>query len=391
MQDQSGALVPGAKIVVQHAATGENRQVVSDDKGEYTVAELPPGIYTVSIEKEGFRRMEERGLTLEVDQTARLDIQLQIGSLAEVLEVTALVPLLNTESAMKGDVIVRREMIDIPLNGRDFADLAYLVPGVGEKAQGGSGSNFAVNGARADNTNFIIDGFNDQNPRAGGVQASPPLDAMMEFKMQTTGYSAEYGRLAGGTMNMVLRSGTNRVHGALFEFLRNDAFDARGFFDPAKTKLRRNQFGAMLDGPVYIPKLYRGRDRTFFLFSWESYRQSLGDSQISRVPTELERLGNFSRSPDVDGLPARLVDPLSGGASGACASGKTGACFPGNIIPASRLDSIAKQVMAYYPAPNRSDPVNNYYGLANDPDRGTVSWPNSISGCAVPTTYRSVC
>jgi hypothetical protein len=168
---------------------------------------------------------------------------------------------------------------DIPLDGRDFADLAYLVPGVGQKAQGGNGSNFGVNGARTDNTNFVIDGFNNQNPRGGGAQARPPLDSMMEFKMQTTGYSAEYGRLAGGTMNMVLKSGTNRLHGTLFEFLRNDALDARGFFDPVKTKLHCNQFGAVADGPVYLPKLYNGRDRTFFLFNWEGYRQVTGNSK----------------------------------------------------------------------------------------------------------------
>ena len=205
----------------------------------------------------------ERGFTLEVDQTARLDLELQIGLVSETVQVTASVPLLNTENAMRGDVIVSREMTDIPLDGRDFADLAYLVPGVAQKAQGASGSNFSVNGARSDNTNFIMDGFNDQSPRGGTAQARPTIDAMMEFKMQTTGYSAEYGRLAGGTMNMALKSGTNRLHGTLFEFVRNDAFDARSYFDGEKTKLRRNQFGAVLDGPVYIPKLYNGRIALF--------------------------------------------------------------------------------------------------------------------------------
>jgi len=365
--DQSGAVIPGAQITVRHVATGESREVVSDEKGEYTVAELVPGDYRIMVRKEGFRRLDERGLTLEVNQTARLDLQLQVGALSEVVEVTASVPLLNTENPMKGDVIVSREMADIPLNGRDFGDLAFLVAGVSEKAEGGQGSSFAVNGARADNTNFVIDGFNNRNVRLGAAQARPNLDAMQEFKMQTTGYSAEYGRLAGGTMNMVLKSGTNRAHGTVFEFVRNDAFDARGFFDPAKTKLRRNQFGAILDGPVYIPKVYNGRDRTFFLFSWESYRQIVGASQLARVPTLLERAGNFSQSLDVDGKPAKLVDPLNGAAN-ACVSGKTGNCFAGNIIPAARFDSIAKQVMPYYPLPNRGG-VNNYYAVANDPDR----------------------
>jgi hypothetical protein len=322
VQDQTGALVPEAIIVLRHVETGETRQVKSDAAGEYAVANLAPGEYRLMVEKEGFRRLDERGITLEVDQTARLDFELQVGSVAEVVEVEASVPLLNTESAMKGDVVVSQEMVDIPLDGRDFADLAYLVPGVGQKAQGANGSNFAVNGARSDNTNFVIDGFNDQNPRGGTAQARPPIDSMMEFKMQTTGYSAEYGRLAGGTMNMVLKTGTNRLHGTLFEFLRNEDLDARDFFDPVKTKLRRNQFGAVLDGPVYLPKIYDGRNRTFFLFNWEGYRQVVGNSRISRVPAGLERQGDFSQSPDIDGKAAKLVDPLSGGGSGACVRGR---------------------------------------------------------------------
>jgi hypothetical protein len=367
VQDPSGALILDARILVRHVETGELREAKTDEKGEYTVANLPPGQYRITVEKDGFHRLEDRDVTLETDQTARLDFKLQVGAVSEVIEVQATVPLLNTESAMKGDVIVSREMVDIPLDGRDFADLAYLVPGVGEKAQGGQGSNFAVNGARADNTNFVVDGFYNQNIKGGGAQARPTVDSMMEFKMQTTGYSAEYGRLAGGTMNMVLKSGSNRLHGTLFEFLRNDALDTRGFFDPAKTKLRRNQFGAVLDGPVYFPKLYNGHDRTFFLFNWESYRQVTGSSLLTRVPTSLERQGDFTQSLDVDAKPAVLVDPFSSTVSGACVSGKIGNCFPGNKIPASRFDRMAGQVMTYYPAPNRAG-VNNYYALATEPD-----------------------
>jgi hypothetical protein len=365
--DPTGAVIPEAKITVRHTATRALREVLSDASGEYTVANLPSGNYRIFVEKDGFRRLDERGLTLEMEQTARLDFHLQVGQVSEVVEVQASVPLLNTESPVKGDVIVAREMMDIPLDGRDFADLAYLVPGVGQKAQGGNGSNFAVNGARTDNTNFVVDGFNNQNPRGGTAQARPPIDAMQEFKMQTTGYSAEYGRLAGGSMNMVLKTGTNRLHGSLFEFLRNDLLDARKFFDPAKTKLRRNQFGAVADGPVYIPRLYDGRNRTFFLFNWEGYRQVTGNSRLARTPTPAEMQGDFSDSYDVDGKRAMLVDPFSGGASGACVTGKIGHCFPGNRIPASRVDPIARQVMAYYPAPNR-DSVNNYYVVSGDPD-----------------------
>jgi hypothetical protein len=372
--DQTGATIPDAKVSVRQIDTNQVREVTTDDKGEYTMTNLPPGEYRINVEKIGFRRLEEQGITLELDQTARLDFSLQVGAISETVEVQASAPLLNTETAIKGDVIVSKEMMDIPLDGRDFADLAYLVPGVSQKAQGGNGSNFAVNGARSDNTNFTIDGFFDENPRGGAAQARPTIDSMMEFKMQTTGYSAEYGRLAGGTMSMVLKSGTNRLHSTLFEFLRNDAVDARGFFDPLKTKLRRNQFGAVVNGPVYVPKLYNGKDRTFFLFNWEAYRQINGVASITQVPTALERQGDFSRSVDVNNRPVSLPDPFSGGKSGACASGKLGTCFPGNIIPKDRFDPIAMKVMAYYPLPNLPG-VNNYYSASNDPD----SWDSLVA------------
>ncbi|MBI4910571.1 MAG: carboxypeptidase regulatory-like domain-containing protein [Acidobacteria bacterium] len=369
IKDQTGAQVPGASVILRHVEKGETREISSNAEGEFTITNLSPGEYQILISKEGFRKLEERGVVLELDQTARIEFAMQVGSVTETMQVEATVPLLNTENAAKGDVIVSKEMVDIPLDGRDFADLAYLVPGVGQKAQGASGSNFNVNGARSDNTNFVIDGFNNQNPRGGSAQARPPLDAMMEFKMQTTGYSAEYGRLAGGTMNMVLKTGTNKLHGSLFEFIRNDAFDARGVFDSKKTKLRRNQFGAVLDGPVYIPKLYDGRNRMFFLVNWEAYRQINGNSNYASVPTEKQRGGDFNGSVNVNNQPVTLVDPFSGGKSGACVNGKIGDCFPGNVIPASRLDPIAKQVMAYYPLPTLPGNANNYYTVIDDNDK----------------------
>jgi len=363
--DETGASVPDARVSVRNVGSRELRVAFSDVNGEYVIAGLPPGNYRIVVQKQGFHRIDDRGVTLEVDQTARLDFRLQLGAVSEVVEVRATVPTLNTESAGKGDVIVSREMLDVPLDGRDFADLAYLVPGVGQKAQGANGSNFAVNGARTDNTNFIIDGFNNQNPRGGAAQARPPIDSLMEFKMQTAGYSAEYGRLAGGSMNMVLKSGTNRFRGTLFEFLRNDLFDARPFFDREKNKLRRNQFGVVFDGPVTVPKVYSGRNRTFFLINWEGYRQSVASSRFGVVPTEKEREGDFSQSL-IQGATVPLVDPFT---KGTCKSvNTTGACFPENKIPASRIDPIARQVMAYYPLPNRPGQANNYYANVNDTD-----------------------
>jgi len=235
------------------------------------------------------------------------------------------------------------EMLEMPLNGRNFTDLALLVPGVNPGPQGGNASGIVINGARADNTNFIIDGFSARDPLFGASLTTPNIDATQEFKMMTNNFSAEYGRMAGGLMNMALKSGANQAHGSLFEFLRNDLVDARNFFDQQKSELRRNQFGGLLSGPVVIPKLYKGRDRTFFLFSWESYRQVQGAPALGVVPTLAQRTGDFSAT-------SPISDPLS---TGKCAgSTGIGTCFPGNVIPVSRLSPQALAAQKFYPAPN---------------------------------------
>ena len=351
--DPSGASVPGARVSTVNANTGERRFADSGQDGEYAIPSLAPGAYELTVEAQGFRPVNRTGLTLQVDQTARLDLQLTIGGGTEVVQVTADVPLVNVENASKGDVIVTEEITEMPLPSREFSDLAFLVPGVAREAQSGHGSAFAVNGARTDNTNFVIDGFNNQNPRGAQPQANPPLDAMQEFKMQTSGYSAEFGRLAGGVMNMVLKSGGNQFHGALFEFLRNDALDARGFFDPAKTPLRRNQFGASINGPI-------AKNRTFFLASWEAFRNRQIASRLARVPEMAARTGDYSADPTV-----LLKDPL---AKGNCTAKDPGACFPGNRIPASRIHPVAAKMTGHYPVPNLPGQKNNFYSSASDRD-----------------------
>jgi len=364
--DSSGATIPAARLVATNIATNIEREIESSDSGDYTITNLAPGEYNLTAQKPGFRRLQQTGIILQVEQTARIDLALEIGSVAEAIEVHASAPLLNTENAVKGDVIIAKEIVEMPLDGRDFADLAYLVPGVYRRAQGGQGSGMAINGARGDNTNFTIDGFNDQNPRGGAAQARPPIDAMQEFKMQTSGYSAEYGRLAGGVMTMVLKTGGNRYHGTLFEFLRNDLFDARNFFDgERRSKLRRNQFGGEIDGPVRIPKLFNGRDRVFFLASWESYRQSLGANRLGRVPTALEKTGDFSSTVDVNSQPVNIKDPYQ---SAACTTTSRAGCFPNNIIPRSLLHPTSLKLQEFYPLLNRSGQVNNYQVNANDAD-----------------------
>ena len=343
VRDASNAVVVGAALEVHNTDTGEIRKAVTNEKGEFTVPNLVPGPYEVTIAKGGFRTVRETNIELQMNQVARMDFKLEVGSISQSIEVTDAAPLISTDNGTKGEVMTSAEMLELPLNGRDFSDLALLVPGVNPGAQGGNASGIVINGSRADNTNFIIDGFSTRDPLFGGSLTTPNIDATQEFKMLTNNFSAEYGRMSGGVMNMVLKSGTNQVHGSLFEFVRNDMFDARNFFDQQKSELRRNQFGGLLSGPVVIPKLYKGRDRTFFLFSWESYRQVQAAPALGVVPTLAQRNGDFSAT-------GPIADSLS---TGKCAgSTGVGACFPGNVIPASRLSSPALAAQKFYPSPN---------------------------------------
>ncbi len=364
--DSAQAVMPGVTIRIRNVGTGIARTMSTSSTGDYTITNLPPGGYEIIAEAKGFRTYRKSGVVLELGQVLRDDIQMQVGTVTESVNVTAEIAVLNTESGtIKGDVIVQAEIQDMPLNGRDFTDLAFLVPGVVPVAQGGQGSFASINGARADSTNFVVDGFNNRNPRGAAAQVRPNLDALQEFKMEVSGYSAEYGRMAGGVVNMALRSGTNQFHGNVFEYLRNDLYDARAFFDTDKLSLRRNQFGAMASGPVVLPKRYNGHNRTFFLFSWESFHEVLGQSRLTRVPPAAERGGDFSNASTYLGRPLYLRDPL---ASGSCTETSRAACFPDNIIPASRFHPAALKLMRYYPLPNRIDLRNNYIVSAKDFD-----------------------
>jgi hypothetical protein len=364
--DPAQAVVPGVTITIRHVETNIARTALTGDSGDFTVTNLHPGSYEISAELPGFRTYRRVGVVLEVGQVLRNDIQLEIGAPSDSVNVTAAVPAINTESgAIKGDVIVQEEIRQLPLDGRDFTDLAFLVPGVVPLAQGGQGSAMVINGARGDSTNFVVDGFNNRNPRGAAAQVRPNIGALQEFKVETSGYSSEYGRMAGGILNMVLRSGTNQLHGDFFEYVRNDVFDSRAFFDTRRLPLRRNQFGATVGGPVVIPKLYDGHSRTFFLLSWESFREVLWQSAIGHTPTAAERSGNFAGAKTYLGEPLYLRDPL---VSGTCSETVRTACFPNNTIPASRFHPASVRLMEYYPLPNRPDLRNNYIATSRDQD-----------------------
>ncbi|MBI3207445.1 MAG: TonB-dependent receptor [Candidatus Solibacter usitatus] len=356
--DSAKALIPSVTIKIVNTETNIARSVQTNHEGNYTITALPPGKYALSAEMQGFRTYTKTGIVLEVGQSFRDDIEMTLGAVTESVKVTAEIAHLNTENGtVTGDVIVQAEINDLPMDGRDFTDLAFLVPGVMPLAQGGQGSFAAINGARGDSTNFYVDGFNNRNARGAGAQVRPNMSAMQEFRMEVSGYSAEIGKMAGGVLNMVMRSGTNQFHGDVFLFVRNNIIDARGFFDTEKLPLHRNQYGATLAGPVWLPKLYNGHNKTFFMFSWESFKNNIHTTSISHVPSLLERAGDFSQSFNLTSAALRVTDPLNANTQ-----------FPDNKVPLSRFDPISRKLLAYYPAPNRADRRNNYITAALDAD-----------------------
>ncbi len=382
VMDPTNAVVVGAKVEVRDMSTNQKRTAVTTDKGEYTVSALLPGTYEVTITQTGFKKLVESNLDLGADQTARLDAKLEVGggdvTRVDVKESDSSFGQIQGETSSKGDVIAPVEIAEMPLDGRDPTDLVFSIAGVVPQEEGGKGTNFTTNGARSDATNVMIEGLNNTNPRDAGAEASPPLDSLQEFKMQTSGYSAQYGRVAGGVVNMVMKRGGNQLHGGLFEFVRNDAFDAGNWFDAAgqKSKLRRNQFGATIGGPVTIPHIYNGRDKTFFFGSWESYRQVQGSDSIGTVPSLGERglaadgvtpLGylDFSKSFNVNNglvLAATGKNALMGG------------IYPNNHVPLSMLNPVAVELLNFYPLPNYSQGGNNYRAYAETPDQ----WDNVV-------------
>ncbi len=350
--DSSAASLAGASVQIRNSGTDSPREAITEASGTFRVANIPPGEYEVTVTKDGFHPLRQTGIQVELERTTELKLVLEVGHVTENLDVAAGGKGIDDAFSLVSDLLKFDEIMNLVQDSRTVTDLAYLVSGVGRNARGGLGSGFVVGGARADNTNFILDGFSDYDPRTGGAQAMPNYDAVQEFRVQTTGSVAEFGHMAGGVMNIVLRNGTNRLHGSAFEFFRNSGLTARNFFDEQKSYLLRNQFGATLSGPVTAPHLYNGHDRTFFLVSWESLHQSSGQNQLSEVPTMLERAGDFSQSLGATGKPVVITDPL------------TRSPFPLDRIPQSRLDPIAARLAGFYPLPNNVDPTDNFHADA---------------------------
>lgn len=315
--DPSGAVVPKARVTVRNQETNSTREVVTDGEGDYNVPLLPPALYQVSAEKPGFRRSIYRAVNLDVDQTARLDFTLQVGEVNQDIAVTDAVPMIQTDTSTLGQVIDRRQVHELPLNERNFLSFALLVPGGQMPVEGSQnstqGGSISVNGAREQSNNFLLDGVDNNDPYINQYVALPSIDAIQEFKVQSSDYSAEFGRSGGGQINVVIRSGSNQFHGSALEFIRNRTLDAKNFFDlpdctagsPPGTcapipRFDRNQFGGTLGGPIR-------RDKTFFFASYEGLRLRQATTRQATVPSQMERAGILAMVPDAYRNPAGVA------------------------------------------------------------------------------------
>jgi hypothetical protein len=343
--DPQRAGIPGATVSVTNLATNIARTVVTDAEGNYVVTPLDPGTYSVSAVVPGFQKTVRDRFVLTVGQSARVDLALDLGTLSAEVQVSAESPLLNTESATLSQVITNEQIVDLPLNGRGFHELARLTSGVALLPPTGNFQTVrpeivngnVIGGVSGQQTRFFLDGVDITEEHQGGTWIQTSVDALQEFSVQQNAYSAEF-HGAGATFNVTTKSGGNAFHGSLFEFVRNDAFDAKNFFATSKEKLERNQYGGTLGGPVVIPRLYDGRGRTFFFASYEGQRRQQGEANVTVVPTAAQRQGDFR------GL-APIFDPLT-------TTGTARTQFADNVIPQNRLSPQAVFFNQYIPLPN---------------------------------------
>lgn len=391
-----GGIVPGASVTIREVNRGTSGSFVTDDTGSYTAPFLSPGTYVVEVSVPGFKKWVRDGVVLQVNQRGRVDVTLEVGGVAETTNVTAEAPLLRTDSSEVGTVIEERAIKELPLNGRNFAALVYLTPGItpgqaGENLSGAStfnprgASNFNALGHQANANAWLIDGIDNNEYSFNTVIIAPSVEQVREFKVLSGVFSAEFGRGA-GVVSVATKSGSNVLHGTLFEYLRDDVFDARNFFvrkvalaggglqvDP-KPPLNRHQFGGAAGGAVVIPGVYDGHNRTFFFTDYAGLKEKRGQVFVNTVPTAQTRNGDFSNFRDTSGNLILIYDPLTTRTNpnfnaGLPVSGSNPQflrdAFPGNIIPQDRLHTVGRNIASIYPLPNGPGNFDNYTSTVN--------------------------
>jgi hypothetical protein len=341
--DSTGSVVPGATVTILNTGTGLTRTVTTDASGEFTAPQVPTGKYSVTAELAGFKKVTLENIDVGVDQRIRVDVKLELGAMTEAVTITAESPLVQTSSSELGTTVRNEQIEAMPLNGRNFVQLTRSIPGVLRGIPGanidGAGSlawrasaSFSANGQRPRDNNYMLDGVDNNETWLQTVVIFPNVDALDEFKMQTSTYSAEFGRSLGGVVNIQIKSGTNQLHGNAYEYHRDSAFDANNFFNNRagrpKPDFKQNQFGGTLGGALF-------RDKTFYFGDYQGHREHLGQTFLSTVPSLAMRRGDFSE------LTRTIYDPT------------TGQAFEGNVIPDGRIDQVARNIFnQLYPEPN---------------------------------------
>lgn len=361
--DATHASIPGAKVTITDVKRNLDHSAVSDNSGRYVVTPLPPGTYSLSAEAAGFEKFSQKPFELQVQQEATVNIEMLVGGVATTVEISSSAPLINTTSADLGTVVNNNFIQSLPLSGRAPLALVALAAGVtpvNTSAGGQTSTNFVANGVRNSTSDVLLDGMSltnvEQNSGITNLEYQPSVDVVEEFKIQTNFFSAEFGNTGGAVVNMITKSGTNDFHGVGYEFARNSAMNANSWFSNRAGKsipdFKRNVFGGTVGGPVLIPKLYNGRNKTFFFYDFEGTRQSSASTQLSTIPTLKERMGDFSDTRDSSGNLIAVYNPFD---TYKTADGKTlRNPFPGNIVPLALQNPIAIKALSYYPAPTSS-------------------------------------
>jgi len=345
--DSSGGVLPGVTVTIVNTATRDTRTQVTNETGDYVFNLLPIGPYAVTIELQGFQT-QTTNVTVASGDRARFDAKLGVGTVSESIQVTAEAAVLQTDASTVSTLINEKAVQDLPVAGRNIIRLVQLIPGANEGAVSSTAngtrpddrrqtSSVSVNGTADTQNNQLIDGLDNNERAIGTVGVKPSIDAIAEVKVQTNLYSADVGRTQGGVINILTKSGTNQLHGTVYEFGRSDKFDSADFFSKQRPVLKQNQFGGSLGGPIRT-------DKTFFFADYEGFRNRQGVANLITVPTARMRTGDFSE------LSAPIFDPTTG----------PRVTFPGNVIPANRIDPIAARLIALYPLPNQPGLANNY-------------------------------
>jgi hypothetical protein len=395
VSDANG-VVPAATVTIREVNRGTSDTYVTDATGSYTAPFLSPGTYTVEVTVQGFKKWVRGGVILQVNQRARVDVSLELGGIEETTTVVASSPLLRTDSSEVGTVIEERSIKELPLNGRNFATLVYLTPGItpgqaGENLSGAStfnprgASNFNALGHQANANAWLIDGIDNNEYSFNTLIIAPSVEQVREFKVLSGVFSAEFGRGA-GVVSVATKSGSNMLHGTVFEYLRNDAFDARNFFvrkvplaggglqkDP-KPPLDRHQFGGAVGGALVIPGLYDGHSRTFFFADYAGLKEKRGQVFVNTVPTAQTRNGDFSDFRDTSGNLIVIYDPLTTRLNPNFDSSKPVSAtnsqflrdpYSGNVILPNQINAVGRNVASIYPLPNGPGNFNNYTSTVN--------------------------